>query len=310
VAPPEDAMVFLFADRFDEVVGMRRGITDGRFKYIRRFTPHLPAAPYSYYALSMPSWIAWQGAWRSGKLSDYHHDIWGTPQPVEHLFDTSVDPWEIKNLADSPEHADVLARMRARLRETMADTRDTGVVPEALFGAAADQQTMYDFVRSEQFEFGRALELAFVASQRNHENLPLLTAALGDTDPVIRYWGAMGCLFLGESAVSVSPQLVTMLTDKHPGIRITAARALCAVGETIRGKQALFAELEHPIGSEAALLLVNSITEIDAIDEVPQPWIEQTVEDRNANAYVKRFAKRLQQARRKSPSSRGRQKHR
>jgi arylsulfatase A-like enzyme len=47
VAPAKDEVEFLYADRFDEIYGMRRGITDGRWKYIRRFTPHLPAAPYS-----------------------------------------------------------------------------------------------------------------------------------------------------------------------------------------------------------------------------------------------------------------------
>ena len=53
---PTDDNVFLFGDRFDELVGMRRGITSGRYKFIRRFTPHLPAAPYSYYQFRMPSW--------------------------------------------------------------------------------------------------------------------------------------------------------------------------------------------------------------------------------------------------------------
>jgi len=62
--PPTDEYVFLFGDRFDELIGMRRGISDGRFKYIRRFMPHLPAAPYSYYQFSMPSWNAWQAAWK------------------------------------------------------------------------------------------------------------------------------------------------------------------------------------------------------------------------------------------------------
>lgn len=53
--PADDAVVFLYADRVDEIYGMSRGLTDGRFKYIRRFTPHLPAAPYSQYALGMAS---------------------------------------------------------------------------------------------------------------------------------------------------------------------------------------------------------------------------------------------------------------
>jgi len=74
---------------------------------------------------SMPSWVAW----RAGKLSNRFNEIRQAPQPVERLFDTSVDPWEINNLVDIPDYADVMARLRARLRSTMAETVDTGLVP-------------------------------------------------------------------------------------------------------------------------------------------------------------------------------------
>src|SRR4029079_14118406 len=89
-AAPRDADVFLFADRFDDINGMRRGITDGRFKYIRRFSSQLPAAPYSYYPLTMPSWRAWQKSWQAGRLSGYHKNLWEPRQPVEDLFDTET----------------------------------------------------------------------------------------------------------------------------------------------------------------------------------------------------------------------------
>jgi len=275
VAPAKDAMVFLYADRFDEIVGMRRGITDGRYKYIRCFSPHLPAAPYSYYSLSMPSWVAWREAWRAGKLSGRFNQIWQAPQPVERLFDTSADPWEINNLADAPEHAELLARLRARLRETMAETRDTGLVPESMFATLAGRKTIYDFVRSPPFNLEKTLELAFLASQRKAKNLPALTAALTDPDPLSRYWGARGCLFLGASAHSAILQLTGLLTDRQPTIRITAARALFAVGKPGEGKQALLAELAHSLNSAETLLLINAITQIDATSEVPRAWLEQ-----------------------------------
>ncbi len=37
VEPAADEMEFLYADRFDELYGMRRGLTDGKWKYIRNF---------------------------------------------------------------------------------------------------------------------------------------------------------------------------------------------------------------------------------------------------------------------------------
>jgi len=181
----------------DEIVGMRRGLTDGRFKYIRRFTSHLPAAPYSCYCLSMPSWVAWQDAWREGKPLGCHNDFWKAPQPTEKLYDTFADPWEIDNLDDRPKHAEVLVDM----------------------------------------------------------------------------------------------------LDRHSSLRITAAHALYEVGKTTQGKQALIMELENHISDEASLLLINSLTSIDAEKEVPQDWVKRMLEDQNTGEYVKRFARRLQEAR-------------
>ena len=184
VAPPKSADVFLFADRFDDINGMRRGITDGRFKYIRRFSSHLPAAPYSYYTLTMPSWHAWQKAWRNGQLSGYYKNLWERRQPVEDLFDTEADPWEVHNLASDPRFADRLLTMRNRLRRIMADVHDTGLVPEAMFGTVAKDSTVYDFVHSGRFDQDKILKLAFQASARDVANLPQLMSAMKDGDPI------------------------------------------------------------------------------------------------------------------------------
>ena len=72
-------MEFLFADRFDELYGMRRGLTDGKWKYIRNFNPHLPLAPYSFYQFGQPGWVAYEKAWKQGKLSGVHKALWEAP---------------------------------------------------------------------------------------------------------------------------------------------------------------------------------------------------------------------------------------
>ncbi|MGK0190674.1 MAG: N-sulfoglucosamine sulfohydrolase, partial [Verrucomicrobiales bacterium] len=151
VAPPENDMVFLHADRFDELYGMRRGITDGRWKYMRRFTPYLPAAPYSYYQFSMPGWQAMKNAWEGGKLTGYHKALWETPQPVDYFFDTQADPWEVNNLADDPAHAERMAAMAARLKAKMVDIKDTGIIPEPMFAALAKESTIQEFAQSAAF---------------------------------------------------------------------------------------------------------------------------------------------------------------
>ncbi|WP_367873978.1 sulfatase [Luteolibacter sp. Populi] len=188
-AKPE---VFLFADRFDDTPGMRRGITDGRFKYIRCFTPHLPGAPYSSYALGQPSWKAWQEAWQNGKLEGGFKNLWEPGQPVESLFDTQSDPWEVTDIASQPEQAGRLAAMRERLKALMIETRDTGVVPEAMWADLIKGGTIHDAVRADGFDQAKLVELAFLATTPG-EALPTpLMEALESPLPAERHWAELG----------------------------------------------------------------------------------------------------------------------
>jgi N-sulfoglucosamine sulfohydrolase len=293
VAPPKSADVFLFADRFDDINGMRRGITDGRFKYVRQFSSHLPAAPYSYYPLTMPSWRAWQKAWQDGQLSGYYKSLWEPRQPIEDLYDTQADPWETHNLAGDPRFADRLLTMRSRLRSIMADVHDTGLVPEAMFGTVTKDSTVYDFVHSARFDQDKILNLAFQASARDVANLPALINAMNDGDPIARYWGATGCAILGDRADQAADQLSSLLSDSHPTVRMAAACALYEIGRPKEAKQSLLADLITPFDEGETIQLINAITEVGATEQVSKSWIDKTRTDSAASEYAKRFAQRL-----------------
>lgn len=153
VAPDENDLVYLYADRFDDTEGMRRGITDGKFKYIRRFFPDRPAAPYALYAMNMRSWQAWKRLADTGKLSGYQQDIWGHQQATEEFFDLESDPEEIVNLANSEEHQQALLKFRHRLFELAVDYRDLGVIPENDFQSIAGDQPLSLRLREIDFDF-------------------------------------------------------------------------------------------------------------------------------------------------------------
>ena len=89
---------------------MRRGLTDGKWKYIRNFNPDFPTAPYSFYQFGQPGWTAYQKAFGKGKLSGYHKALWEAPGTSEQLYDLSADPWEMNNLAADPAHAEKARR--------------------------------------------------------------------------------------------------------------------------------------------------------------------------------------------------------
>lgn len=294
-APPAAAVVFLFADRFDELYGMRRGITDGRWRYIRCFTPHQPAAPHSFYQFGQPGWRAWRAAWQAGRLAAPHRRLWEAPQPVEQLFDTAADPWEVRNLAGEPAHAARLAAMRGRLRQTMAEARDTGLVPEPMFAELAPGRPVADYLASDRFDLPGTLELAFLASARDPAAVPALTDALGSADPVKRYWAAQGCAILGAAAEPAAPALERLLADPHSANRVAAAHALAVLGRRERALAALAAELDRAPGEHAALLALNAFMRLDATSRIPVAWLAKVRADRQAPDYLARFAARLAQ---------------
>jgi N-sulfoglucosamine sulfohydrolase len=220
---------FLFGDRFDDKPGMRRGITDGKFKYIRCFSPHLAGAPHSSYALGQPSWTAWQAAAREGKLKRYHHDLWQTPQPVELLFDLQADPWEIDNLAADTKYSERLVTMRERLRKQMIETYDTGVVPEGMWKELTPGGNIHAAVRAPGFDHAGLVNLAFDATTSGEALSDSIRLALSSKVPAARYWAATACLIRGKSAASALDDLERLSSDPSESVRQAANAAIFSV---------------------------------------------------------------------------------
>jgi arylsulfatase A-like enzyme len=300
IAPGEDDVVFLYADRFDEIYGMRRGITDGRWKYIRRFSPHLPAAPYSYYQFGQRGWNSWKDAWKEGKLTGRHKSTWESDQPVEELFDTHADPWEVKNLASDKTHAERLQKMRARLKEIMIDINDTGIIPEPMFSELASGKTIAEHAAEHKDDLPGLIDLAFQATDRDPKHLELFTKELSSKNSIRRYWATQGCLILGKPAASAKDALAKALNDQHSAVRVAAAHALIRTdhkGHKEKGKAAIVAELQRKSNEYSQLNVINSLIQLDLLDSISDTWVKSTLKDKKAGKYVIRLAERIKQQR-------------
>ncbi len=127
--PPRD-YVFATRDRMEEVYDMMRAVRDKRYKYIRNFQPEKPYAQPIAYMDKMPMLQEMRRLHAEGRLQG-PPALWFRPtKPPEELYDTLADPHEIRNLADAPDHQDVLKRMRGVLDAWMEETGDLGLVPE------------------------------------------------------------------------------------------------------------------------------------------------------------------------------------
>ena len=293
VEPAEDEMEFLFADRFDELYGLRRGLTDGKWKYIRNFNPHLPQAPYSFYQFGQPGWNAFRKAFDEGKLATEHAAIWLPLVLSEQLYDLSADPWETNNLAGDPAHAEKLAAMRSRLKDTMKQVTDTGLIPEPMFDSLSKGTTIADYAQSNKFNLDAVLDLAFAASAVEESNIPRLTEALSSEDPVQRYWATVGLLVLGEKSAAAADSVAALLKDEHAVICTTAAEALMIWGRKDAASKALVADVDKKMDPSSLLNHLNTLRRYDLLGELPKDWGKGKNMKGGDYNYIQRFFERV-----------------
>ncbi|HSI65728.1 MAG TPA: hypothetical protein VLE43_21560, partial [Candidatus Saccharimonadia bacterium] len=154
------------------------------------------------------------------------------PKAPDEFYQVGGDPFEIKNLIADPAQGDRIADMRKKLRAEMLAVRDTGFIPEGMHEKLAGEQTIYDYAQSDAYPLERIIDLADLATSRDASALPALMKAMDDPHPVIRYWGATGCLILQKEAAPAKAKLEALLKDEWNDVRVVAAEALGWLGES------------------------------------------------------------------------------
>jgi N-sulfoglucosamine sulfohydrolase len=118
-------------DRCDETVFRFRTVRDSRYRYIRNFTPERPfLQPNEYKWRQYPVWRLLPELHAEGKLTPVQEFYCAPTMPAEELYDVLNDPYEIHNLAQSPEYRSVLIRLRGVLENWIEETHDQGRVFE------------------------------------------------------------------------------------------------------------------------------------------------------------------------------------
>jgi len=127
---PPRQYVFASRDRMDSVIDRQRAVRDRRYKYIRSWYPQQPGGhklPYRDNITMMQT--LWQ-MFADGQLTAEQRR-WFEPPGEEQLYDIDADPFELNNLAASPEHRPTLDRLRGVLAEWQRKNRDWSDQPEA-----------------------------------------------------------------------------------------------------------------------------------------------------------------------------------
>lgn len=135
--------VFSARDRCDETVDRIRAVRDKRYKYIRNYHSERPYMQLNRYKeISYPIWRQMQRLEASGEITAQEYPFLARTRPEEELYDTFQDPDELRNLASSEEHQQILTRMASALDLWILHTGDHGEVPEDPAVAAAWEERM------------------------------------------------------------------------------------------------------------------------------------------------------------------------
>jgi len=124
-------LAFCHADRFDAVYDRVRSVSDGRYRYIRNYLPEVPYLIENAYRERLPMTADLYALRETGAQRPEQWQMAARTRPAEEFYDSQLDPWEVDNLIDAPEHRERIAALRAALDDWIEDTGDLGfVLPE------------------------------------------------------------------------------------------------------------------------------------------------------------------------------------
>ncbi len=259
---PDPEYAYMFRGRMDERYDMSRAVRDHKYRYIRNYMPYRIYGQHLEYLWRAPSIRSWEQAYIKGECNQIQSIFWN-PKPVEELYDTEIDYWEVNNLAGDPAYEEVLERMRKANREWVSRIKDTGFIPEADRVERSGEGSMYDYLRSGNLDLEPVIDAAEIATLGKYENLKTLQSYLKNEENAIRYWGATGLLILGEQATPARDDLLAALNDESANVVTVAAEALYNLGEKEAAKKALLSVLKNP----NVYARCHALNAIDCIEE-------------------------------------------
>ena len=113
IAPPR-TYVFGMRNRMDERYDFVRAASDGRFHYIRNYTPHRVFQHGAFEWLAK-GYQSWEREYLAGRLDAVQQRFFAGERPFEELYDLHRDPDQVRNLAAEPAMARQLEAMRREL---------------------------------------------------------------------------------------------------------------------------------------------------------------------------------------------------
>ncbi|MCK3685757.1 sulfatase [Maribellus sp. YY47] len=268
---------YMTRQRMDECYDMVRAVRDQKYRYIRNFMPFRISMQHIDYLFKAPSAQAWEDAFKAGETNEVQSRFF-LEKPLEELYDTENDPWEINNLANEPAYADVLNRMRKELTRWMREVKDVGLIPEPEYAEFAGDGALYDYMRSDACPFEQLLEAAQLATTAGDDFLAAYLENLKSDNSAIRYWGVLGLLIHRDEVEPYLEAIRVATQDKSGAVATLAAETLYRSGD----KETALSTYERIMADTVSYTSVDRTFALNSVSamEASSPKLQQLVQAR------------------------------
>lgn len=265
----EPEYIYMFRDRMDERYDLSRSIVDRRYRYTRYYNSNRIWMQQLEYLWRAPSMQSWEREYLAGNCNEVQARFFKS-KPVEELFDTENDPWEVNNLAADPAYADKLQSMRRACLEKAVSIKDAGFIPETERNIRAGDISIYDYMRSPELPYNEILGAAVIASLKKPENLERLRQMLKHEDSAIRYWGIQGLLMLGDDARPALLEIGRAAFDDSWNVSVIGAEILYRMGIKSKALKAFHRVLD----CDQDMIRTLALNSIDDIGGTPGEFLD------------------------------------
>jgi len=209
-----------------------RTITDGRFKYIRRYIPYKYVSLRNYYQWGMPSNMAWDELILKNSPIDEM-----LLQPYQNLgaeffFDLDSDPYELNNLIDDKLYANKINELRDELSVHIRETKDLGFFIPSSRGSEVN---LYEKANKPDYPLNDLLDLVEKASVPVLSDSAYFVKNLSYQENEFRFWASVGLanLVTQNKLSEVPVELVNMINDPDDYVAAEACFALISIGKYV-----------------------------------------------------------------------------
>jgi N-sulfoglucosamine sulfohydrolase len=125
-------LVYSSRDLWDEIMEKSRSIITNNYKYIRNDMPQVPwDAHQAYLEFYRPAVHVMRKLNAEGQLNKAEASFFASSKPKEELYDIEKDPYELNNLAETPDYAEILKAMREKClkMDELMTAKDTTFKP-------------------------------------------------------------------------------------------------------------------------------------------------------------------------------------